>query len=227
MAKGLYIEGRKIASFNDIIRNYNHEISFSNTNEFLGTEWGDEDFTLRARSFSLPSRGNDVIESNFGGMKQYFPGKPTFGSTIQVKFEETESQKVQKFLYTWQQYLFDIRKGHSTYNRKRSTQGAQGICEAITITSFGADGDELPNKYFLQNAWLKDVEEVTIDYSQSEAIVYNATFQFDFWTFGPNIGTFGDTATDTFTTDTIEPKADGGNSSSTPAPATASEIGNG
>jgi len=187
MAKGLYIEGRAIKGFADIVRNYNHEISFSNDQGFLDGMWGDEDFTLRARSFSLPQRGNEVIESNFGGMKQFFPGKPTFGNTLVVKFEETESQKVQRFLGDWQQKIFNINAGHAEYYSKRGTPGAggmQGICETITVTSYGVNGEPLENKYFFKNAWLQNVDEVTIDYSTSEAIQYSATFQFDFWTYG-------------------------------------------
>jgi hypothetical protein len=203
MAKGLYIEGRAIKTFSDIVRNYNHEISFSNIQSFLGGgDSLDDELTLKARSFSLPSRGNELIESNFGGMKQYFPGKPTFGSTVQVKFEETESQKVQAFLYAWQQRMFNIRVGHSDYDAKRGGTSSNGICEQITITSFGVNGEPLSNKYFLHNAWLKDVEEVTIDYSQSEAITYNATFQFDFWTFGTEVGSFGEDSSDKTTVGT-------------------------
>ena len=210
MSNGLYIEGRAIAGFSDIVRNYNTYVQFKNINGFLGEQWGAADFTLRARSFSLPSRGNDVIESNFGGMKQYFPGKPTFGSTMQIKFEETESQKVQAFLYEWQQYLYNIRRGHSEFAQKRADSGASnGICETIEIITKSTDGEDLVNRYFLHNAWLKDVEEVSIDYSQSEQIMYNATFQFDFWTFGDNPGVFSDTGEDTFSiADWAEAKAD-------------------
>lgn len=184
MAKGLYIEGRAIKGFADIVRNYNHEISFSNSQGFLGEYWGDEDFTLRARKFSLPQRGNETIESNFGGMKQFFPGKPTFGNTLNIVFEETESQKVQRFLGEWQQKMFNINAGHAEYYSKRGTNDMQGICETITITTYGVNGEPLENKYYFKNAWIQNVDEVSIDYSTSEAIQYSCTFQFDFWTYG-------------------------------------------
>lgn len=192
MAKGLYIEGRSIAAFADIVRTYNHEIHFTNSNSFLGSDWGDEDFTLRARSFSLPSRGNETIESNFGGMKQFFPGRPTFSNTVQVTFEETESQKVQRFLNDWQQRIYNVNTGHGDYFAKRgSTTGKDGICETISIISFDNSGEELENKYYFVNAWLQNVEEVSIDYTQSEAVRYQATFQYDLFTYGKSAPAFG------------------------------------
>jgi hypothetical protein len=209
MAKGIYIEGRTIAAFADIIRTYNHEIQFNNKNGILSEHWGDEDFTLRARSFSLPSRGNETIESNFGGMKQFFPGRPTFSNTVQITFEETESQKVQRFLNAWQQRIYNVNTGHGEYDSKRGTGSKDGIADTITITSFDNSGEELPNRYFFINAWLQNVEEVSIDYSQSEAVRYQATFQYDFYTYGKTSLEFGANATSTVEQeDAGEPKAE-------------------
>ena len=74
------------------------------------------------------------------------------------------------------------------------TGSSDGICETITITSYSCDGYELDNKYFFVNAWLQNVEEVSIDYSQSEAIRYTATFQYDFFTYGTELPAFGQDA---------------------------------
>lgn len=196
MAEGFYIEGRRIRKFADIQRNFDYEITFSNMTNLLGSNgWDAEDVTLRVRTFSLPQRGNEPIESNFGAMKQYFPGKPTFGHTMQVQFEETESQRTQNFLFKWQQLIFDINAGHSTVNRKRGDNNyADGICEIATITAYRYNGEALDNKYYIYNMWLQNVDDVTIDYSQNEAVKFNATFQFDFWTYGtvrPDFSTDG------------------------------------
>lgn len=200
MAKnaGMYIEGRKIKGFADILRNFDYEITFKNAHTLMNGAFDSEDITLRARTFSIPERGNEPIESNYGAMKQFFPGKPTFGNTLQVTFEETESQKVQSFLYSWQEKIFSITEGHARHNRKRGDGGSligpnesNGICDLITITAYRFNGDEVENKYYFTNAWLQNVDAVTIDFSQNESIKFNATFQFDFWTYGPNDPTFG------------------------------------
>lgn len=198
--KGMFIEGRRIRNFGDIQRNFDYEISFKTAHKFI-QGWDEEDVTLRARSFSLPQRGNEPIESNFGAMKQFFPGKPTFGNTIQIVFEETESQKTQNFLFAWQQRIFDLNKGHAGHSRKRgdavspyidtanSTTG--GICDIVVIKAFRFNNEELDNKYFLYNCWLQNVDDVSIDYSQNESVKFTATFQFDFWTYGTAEPSFG------------------------------------
>lgn len=186
----MYIEGRKIRNFADIQKNFQYEVVFLNAGAIIGA--GAEDVTLRARSFSIPQRGHEAIESNYGAMKQFFPGKPTFSNTTEIMFEETHSQFVQKFLYTWQQKLFDINSGHSNYARKRGSSGSgtissDGICDMIKIVAFDNQGNELDNKYWFVNAWLQNVNEVPIDYSQAgDAVKFTATFQFDFFEFGSN-----------------------------------------
>lgn len=214
--KGMYIEGRKIRNFADIQRNFDYEISFKSAHNFID-EWEEEDVTLRARTFSLPQRGNEAIESNFGAMKQFFPGKPTFGNTLQVTFEETESQRVQNFLFAWQQRIFDLNRGHAGHSRKRGDNTTPyintaddttgGICDIVVIKAFRFNGEELDNKYYIYNCWLQNVDDVSIDYSQNEAIKFTATFQFDFWTYGASEPTFSETAAPiTFTdnTDIVE-----------------------
>ena len=199
MAEQLYIEGRRIRNFADIQRAFLYEITFSTAYKLVDG-WKEEDITLRARSFSLPQRGNEPIESNFGAMKQFFPGKPTFGNTIQITFEETESQAVQRFLFAWQQRIFNVDVGHANFTRKRGDDSGNnayidntastGVCDLVTIKGFRFNGEELGNKYYLYNVWLQNVDDVSLDYSQNEAVKFNATFQFDFWTFGKSVPSF-------------------------------------
>jgi len=195
MPGGLYIEGRNIRNFADIQRNYNYEVSFINAGSLI-PGWTSDDVTLRARSFTIPQRGNEAIESSYGAMKQFFPGKPTFSNTSDITFEETESQGVATFLYSWQQKIFDVTAGHSNYSRKRGNNAAgsiadTGICDHIVITAYrnggaGTDPSQEPNKYYLYNAWLQNVAEVNIDYNQAgDSVKFNATFQYDFWVYSP------------------------------------------
>lgn len=190
----MYIEGRGIRNFADVQKNYQYEVTFMNAGKLIDG-WTEDDVTLRARSFSLPSRGNEVIESNFGAMKQYFPGKPTFSTTTDITFEETESQGVSRFLHAWQQRLFNLYDGHANFSRKRGNAGGtilqDGVCDLIKITAYRVDNTPEDNKYFFMNAWLQNVAEVNIDYSQaSDAVKFVATFQYDFWVYGENEPTF-------------------------------------
>lgn len=186
---GMYIEGRKIKGFSDIQRNYNYEITFQNASSLI-PEWGvdGENVTLRVQSFSLPERGNEAIETNFGAMKQFHVGKPTFGNTVDLTFVETESQAVQRFINAWQQRMFDIRAGHGNFVKKRGIDGtgltSDGYCDTAYITATTVGGVEEVNKYWFINIWPQNVGAVTIDYSQAgDAVKFPVTFQFDFWDF--------------------------------------------
>lgn len=184
---GMYIEGRGIRNFADVQKNYQYEIVFRNAGGLIG--WTDDDVTLRAQSFTIPSRGNEVIEVNYGAMKQHFAGKPTFTYTTDVTFVETESQGVARFLHAWQQKIFNLYEGHTNYARKRGSAGgnitSDGYCDTVVIKAYRADGTEEDNKYFFVNAWLQNISDVNVDYSQtSDAIKFTATLQFDFWTYG-------------------------------------------
>lgn len=186
---GMFIEGRRIKNFGDIQRNFMFEVSFMNAHakKFI-TGWDSEDLTFRARSCVLPQRGVDAIESNFGAMKQFFPGKPTFSNSTQIQFEETESGGVGIFLYNWAQRIFDVTKGHSNVSRKRmdtdTNVGDGGIVDIIRVTPKRYNGDLYESSVYFYNAWLQQVDDVSMDYTGSEAVKYNATFQFDFWLMG-------------------------------------------
>ena len=189
----MYIEGRKIKNFADIQRSFLFEVEIVNFTSkripgmegtALGTNWENEDITLRARTCSLPSRGTDAIESNFGAMKQFFPGKPTFENTTQITFEETESQGVGIFLYNWAQMIFDITKGHSNSSKKRGAPLTDAYVDMIKVTPIRYNGEPFKNSVYFYNCWLQNVDSVSLDYTTSESVKYNATFQFDFWLLG-------------------------------------------
>ena len=185
---GMYIEGRGIRNFADVQKNYQYEIKFTNAGRLV-PGWGEEDVTLRAQSFTIPSRGNEVIEVNYGAMKQHFAGKPTFTYTTDVTFVETESQGIARFIHAWQQKIFNLYEGRANYSRKRGSAGGNiltdGYCDTVVIKAFRADGTVEDNKYFFVNAWLQNVAEANIDFSQtSDAIKFTVTLQFDFWTYG-------------------------------------------
>ena len=41
-----------------------------------------EDLIIRCRAVSIPPRSNTVTQSDWMGMKQFFPGKPDVGGTV-------------------------------------------------------------------------------------------------------------------------------------------------
>ena len=176
----LTIEGR-MKTLPDIQRNWMWELLIPSISDVTNGIMGDvEDLIIRARTASIPSRGNDPITSEFIGMKQYFPGKPNFGSTLAVTVEETQDQIVHKALTAWQNLIFNIapndpRGGQSMRPLKRD------VAKDIYLIMYKYNGDPMERKIRFYNAFIQSVGEVSLAYSGNEAVQYAVTFQFDFW----------------------------------------------
>jgi hypothetical protein len=139
-----------------------------------------EDLIIRCRTASIPGRGFDSIESNFMGMKQFFPSKPTFSNTLAVTIEETEDQKVGKALYAWRQKIFDVdpaspKAGVSSGLVKRD------LAKDIFLLMYRYNGSSFEKKIKFVNAWIQNVDDVGLDYAGNDAVKYSVTFQYDFW----------------------------------------------
>jgi hypothetical protein len=174
------IEGR-MKVLPDVQRNFMWELLIPSISDVTNGIMGDvEDLIIRARSAVIPSRGNDIITSEFIGMKQYFPGKPNFGSTMSVEIEETEDQIVHKALTEWQNLIFNVSPievfgGQSLRPLKRD------VAKDIYLLMYKYNGTELEKKIRFYNAFIQTVGDVSLSYGGNEAVKYSATFQFDFW----------------------------------------------
>jgi hypothetical protein len=155
----------------DVQRNYMFELWIPGK-----AAWNMDEMRIRCRTAVIPQRGNEAsIEVHYMGMKQFFPGKPTFGHTLAVNIEEFEDKKVAKALYSWQQLLFDIEEnGASLAGSKRDV-----TCD-ITLKMFRGNGNSLSDIKFF-SAWPQMVGDVTLGYTESGAVQYPVTFQFDRW----------------------------------------------
>lgn len=184
------IEGRKLATAPDIQRTWLWEWVILGIGNIAPDGFGLGDLIIRCRSTSIPSRGNEVIESNFMSMKQYFMGKPIIESTIATQFEEFEDQKIMQFLYSWRQAIFNIGPKKSDSVTKlvgdpgsaaRKSSKRKGLSKTCYLRMYAFNGDLLPYSIKFINAWPENVESVSLDYAGGESVKYNVTWRFDFW----------------------------------------------
>jgi hypothetical protein len=115
-------------------------------------------------------------------MKQFFPGKPTFGNTFEVTIEETEDQIVHKALTAWQNLIFNISPtlitgGQSLRPLKRD------VAKDVYLLMYKYNGTEMENKIRFYNCFVQNVGDVSMAYNANEAVQYSVTFNFDFWDF--------------------------------------------
>lgn len=183
------IEGR-MKTLPDVQRNWMWQVWIPGIKTVAPTTagFGTEDLIIRARTVSIPQRDNEPTTSNFMGMKQHFAGKPVVDGQVAVTFEETEDMKIAKIFYEWQQMIFnthpvDIRGGSSKRSgQKRGRFGiGGGYALPMYIIMYGYNGKRLDKAIKFNNAWIKTVAEVSMDYASGDSIKYNTTFQYDFW----------------------------------------------
>ena len=184
------IQGRAAAVIKDVQRDWMWQLTIpgiSNMAGMAGIEGLEDEITIRARTCSLPARGVEVIESNWMSQKQFFPGKPTFGNTVSVSFEESENLNVSRFLFNWQQHIMDITSGHSNALAKRPGGATSYVTDMyLNLVSYSGqlskDNPDASRKYFLfKNVFPTNVGDVSLDYSANGQIKYDVTFQFDWW----------------------------------------------
>jgi hypothetical protein len=175
-----HIEGR-MKGASDILRNYNFELLIPDISNIVTTITNDEPLIIRAKTAAIPDRSNTPIESYFAGMVQYFPGRVTFGSTLNVEFEEGEDLTITKTLYEWQNRIFNINEndedtGHALAESKRNGQTTN-----IYVKMFKYNGQAVDNMIKCVNAWPTSISESPLDMRGSEAIFRSVVFQFDYW----------------------------------------------
>lgn len=175
-----HIEGRMKGSA-DILRNYNFEVLIPDISKIVTTVSNDEPLIIRAKTAAIPDRSNTPIESYFMGMTQFYPGKVTFGSTLNIEFEEGEDLIITKTLYEWQNKIFNINEddvdtGHALAESKRNGQTTN-----IYVKMYKFNGQPIDSMIKCFNAWPTSISESPLDMRGNEAIFRSVVFQLDYW----------------------------------------------
>ena len=146
-----------------------------------------EDLLVRCRSISIPQRSNEPITSNFMGTRQFFPGKADpGGGTVSVNFEDTEDMAIQRIFYEWQQNIFNINPASVTTAGKSKRLSKRLLTKDMFLILYNYAGVPLPKQIRFHNAWVQNVSEVSMAYDGNEAVKYDVTFQYDYWTLFPD-----------------------------------------
>jgi hypothetical protein len=141
----------------------------------------DKDLIYRVKTAVIPSRAVEVIESNYMGMKQYFPGRSLFNHNLSVNIEEHEDQGATKFLYDWQQQIFDVNPTSPTAGQSKSTdKKSNQYAKDISLYMYKYNGEKLGKKIMFYNSFVESVADYPLSYT-SDSVKYDVTFRFDYW----------------------------------------------
>lgn len=170
---------KNLQRFGDIQRGYLWSV------RILDNDGKAEDLTYLAKECSWQGRTMEPIESMYMGMKVIFPGKIDSTHEMTITFEEYESQKVSKVLYRIHQKIFDVTRGHS--NAVLTGQEKNELAHDIKISLRAYNGDELPVAMMLRGAFLKDLNEASLNYEGSDKMPIPSNWSFDWWEYVDNV----------------------------------------
>jgi hypothetical protein len=178
---------QRLKNQRDIVRTYQFDLIFPQIDKVCTSFKDPQDLLVRCKSAVIPSRGNEIIETNLYGMKQFFPSKPTFGHVLNVTIEEWSDQKSLKAIDEWQNLIFQTdpngpNAGASQVSQKRQGTGKSFALDGF-ITQYDYNGIQLGQRIQFVNAFPTQRDDVQLSYNSSEAIMYNVSFQFDYWKF--------------------------------------------
>ena len=164
-----------IAGLKDVQRPYLFELVITNP---TGVTASEDEITLRCHKASIPGRGAEVIETNFYGLKAHYAGRPTYGNNqLNVEFTEHEDQQVIKFLYDWNNLVYNTDTGNGGSEKSYKTD--------IVLNMYKNTRTKLP--YFIQfkNCFVETIADSDLIHGQaSEGVKYSVTFRFDYWILG-------------------------------------------
>lgn len=184
--KNFTVEGR-LATIDDLQRNFMFELIIPALAGIIGTNNQNivtqdivESVTIRAKTASIPARGNEEIESVFMGMKQFFPGRPVFTNKLSVSLDETEDQFVLQMLTTWRNKIFDTRNDSATAGYSQAAN-KRALSTNITLRQYRYNGEKLKQDIVFVNAWPQDVGDVELSMAGNEKVTFGVSFTYDFW----------------------------------------------
>ena len=188
MPNSFTIEGRAFAAgFRDVQRSWLWELTIIPPKVLIYT---DSNLAYRlmvhCRSAVIPGRTQEMITSNFGGMKQYFAGKPEFPGTFAVNIEENEDMYVRKILNDWQEAIFGTsdktaNQGYSSVLSVPTGQKKGLVAALLELQLYKYDGNPTDYKFRFINGQLQGIGDVTVAYDSNESVKYDATFQYDYF----------------------------------------------
>lgn len=194
MPNNFTIEGRALAAgFKDIQRTWLWELNielriFNRIKSSVHNipDFDTERFLVHCRSAQIPGRSQEMIMTNFAGMKQYFPGRPSFEGTFQVTVEETEDMYIKKVLERWQENIFGtsnktLNQGFAHLLTIPVGQKSALVARHCELQLFKYDGTETDKKFRFKNAMIQSVGQVAVGYGTEASVTYPVTFQYDYY----------------------------------------------
>lgn len=165
----------RLKNLGEIQKTYNWELYIPSIEDL-----DQDDMVIRVRNTVIPGRSITPIESHFMGTKSWHAGKTEYTGTFNVQMEEFEDQKVFTALHSWQQAIFDYSPDSPTAGQSK-VQDKNGYTRDIVLRMYKNNGVKMEKEIVYFNAWPTSVSDVSLDYTASDSVKYECTFQYDYF----------------------------------------------
>lgn len=175
-------EGRESSIIKDVQRSFMFQVSFPTIGYLVDPSLTSnivEELTVRARSIAIPSRGIETAKTEFMGMSQLYPMKPSMTQTVAITFMESQNLNMFAILNDLLQKTFSYKTGHSTLvGPKRSAPTS--YAQDLHINLLKYDGTPATNKTMVcKNAFLTNVEDISLSFASNDVVQIGTTWSFD------------------------------------------------
>jgi hypothetical protein len=128
-------------------------------------------FTQRVKNVTIPNVVNEVFEINFKGKKTQHSGRDGSAKTVSVEIYDTQDRDAYTFFYNWMNGINDTLVGGGV--TKDVYKGE------VVIKTFAADSESVTGTNRLINAWPSELGDISLDYTNNDAMSFSVTFSFD------------------------------------------------
>lgn len=135
---------------------------------FLGDS---EAVKFYAQNCSIPEKRNDPVKVSYCGSSFYYQGKSSSDKTLTVRFYDNQDLDIYKFIYLWYNLM--------TAGRENAMVNPINYMKSGEVRLLDTTERIITEQFVFQDMFPTNIGEVSLDYSASEIMTFDVTFQFN------------------------------------------------
>lgn len=179
---GTSISLTQVLSLPDVLMMDRFRLDFSSVPS--GGQTNALDLAIRCQQCVIPGRQIEPIEVNLNGHTVHYRGRGRYPGIMMVSYVEFRDMAATRMLRGWQEAVVGtdtgdgLSKNANNVVSTTSVLGA-GYARNARLAIHNENGTEAAS-FTIVNCWPTDVQDVQLDGMTSQAVLLNATFQYDY-----------------------------------------------
>jgi len=128
--------------------------------------------SMNAKTTSIPTKTMDVQKRYFCGKKYHVPTKDTSGNIFSITFWDNQNLDVYNYFYDW---YSEVSKGPAAIRSKAPID----FKREVSVHLLSDDGETVTCSYFLHGAFVSEIGDSPLSYSDSSEMTVDIRLSFD------------------------------------------------